>query len=153
MKKGFIVLLISVLFCGNIFAQEKENTEISFSEQAAFQKTVHHGGLFSLNEFQVAGGKNLETKTDFNVALRIIEEAKFLSEKADFCRNMTWASVIGAVGCTAVGAFNENLSCGTEDALFDIASNCVLSLFYFPLCESSYRNDAANKYNQFGAIN
>ncbi len=145
---GFILLL-----CFSVFAQEKENCGIVFSEQSAFQKTVHHNGLFYLDEVQFSGGKNLETKTDFNVALRIIEEAKFLSEKADFCRNMTWASVIGAVGCTAVGAFNENLSCGTEDALFDIASNCVLSLFYFPLCESSYRNGAANKYNQFGLVN
>lgn len=147
------VLGFIMIFCFSVFAQKKENTKISFSEQAAFQEMVHHDGLFSLDEFQFAGGKNLETKTDFNVALRIIEEAKFLSEKADFCRNMTWASFIGAVGCTAVGAFNKNLSCGTDDALFDIASNCVLSLFYFPLCESSYRNDAENKYNQFGAIN
>lgn len=144
---GFILLL-----CFSVFAQEKENCGIVFSEQSAFQKMVHYDGFFSLDEFQFAGGKNLETKTDFNVALRIIEEAKFLSEKADFCWNMTWASFMGAVGCTAVGAFNENLSCVTENALFDIASNCVLSLFYFPLCESSYRNDAAEKYNQFGEI-
>lgn len=152
MKKSFIVLLISVLLCGNIFAQEKENCGIVFSERSAFQKMVQHDELFSLNKIQFSGGKNAETKTDFNASLRIIEEAKFLLEKADFCRNMVWASFMGAVGCTAIGAFNKNLSCDTEDALFDIASNCVLSLFYFPLCESSYRNDAAEKYNQFVEI-
>lgn len=144
---GFILLL-----CFSAFAQEKEICEIVFSEQPAFQKMIYQDGFFSLNEIQFLGGKNLETKTDFNAALRIIEEAKFLSEKADFCWNMTWASVIGAVGCTAIGAFNNNLSCDTENALFDIAFNCVLSLFYFPLCESSYRNGAAEKYNQFGEI-
>lgn len=144
---GFILLL-----CFSVFAQENENCGIVFSTQSVFQKMVQHDGLFSLDKFQFAGGKNAEIKTDFDASLRIIEEAKFLSEKADFCRNMSWASVIGAVGCTAVGAFNENLSCDTEDALFDIVSNCVLSLFYFPLCESSYRNGAAEKYNQFGLI-
>ena len=144
---GFILLL-----CFSVFAQEKENCGIVFSEQSAFQKMVQHDELFSLNEIQFSGGKNAETKTDFNASLRIIEEAKFLSEKADFCRNMSWASFMGAVGCTAIGAFNKNISCGTESALFDIASNCVLSLFYFPLCESSYRNGAAEKYNQFGEI-
>ena len=147
------VLGFIMIFCFSVFAQGKENCGIVFSEQAAFQKTVHHDGLFSLDEFQFASGKNIETKTDFNVVLRVIEESKFLSEEADFCRNMSLASVIGAVGCTAVGVFNKNLSCDTDNALFDIASNCVLSLFYFPLCESSYRNDAANKYNQFGEIN
>lgn len=147
------VLGFIMIFCFSVFAQEKENCGIIFSEQAAFQKTVNQDGLFSLDEFQFASGKNIGTKTDFNVVLLVIEESKFLSEKADFCRNMTFASVIGAVGCTAVGAFNENLSCDTGDALFDIASNCVLSLFYFPLCESSYKNDVANKYNQFGEIN
>ncbi|WP_288605476.1 hypothetical protein [uncultured Treponema sp.] len=144
---GFILLL-----CFSVFAQENENCGIVFSTQSVFQKIVQHDGLFSLDKFQFAGGKNAEIKTDFNASLRAIEEAKFLSEKADFCRNMSWASVMGAVGCTAIGAFNKNLSCDTEDALFDIASNCVLSLFYFPLYESSYRNDAANKYNQFGLI-
>lgn len=144
---GFILLL-----CFSIFAQENENCGIVFSTQSVFQKMVQHEGLFSLDKFQFAGGKNAEIKTDFDAFLRIIEEAKFLSEKADFCRNMSWASFMGAVGCTAVGAFNENLSCDTEDALFDIVSNCVLSLFYFPLCESSYRNGAAEKYNQFGLI-
>lgn len=144
---GFILLL-----CFSVFAQENENCGIVFSTQSVFQKMVQHDGLFSLDKFQFAGGKNAEIKTDFDASLRIIEEAKFLSEKADFCRNMAWASVIGAVGCTAVGAFNENLSCDTEDALFEIVSNCVLSLFYFPLCESSYRNGAAEKYNQFGLI-
>lgn len=144
---GFILLL-----CFSVFAQEKENCEIVFSEQSAFQKIIQHDGFFSLNEIQFSGGKNAETKTDFNASLRIIEEAKFLSEKADFCQNMSLASVMGAVGCAAIGAFNENLSCGTEYALFDIASNCVLSLFYFPLCESSYRNGAAEKCNQFGEI-
>lgn len=144
---GFILLL-----CFSVFAQENENCGIVFSTQSLFQKMVQHDGLFSLDKFQFAGGKNAEIKTDFNASLRAIEEAKFLSEKADFCRNMSWASVMGAVGCTAIGAFNKNLSCDTEDALFDIASNCVLSLFYFPLYESSYRNDAANKYNQFGLI-
>ncbi len=145
---GFILLL-----CFSVFAQENENCGIVFSTQSVFQKMVQHDVLFSLDKFQFAGGKNAEIKTDFDASLRIIEEAKFLSEKADFCRNMAWASFMGAVGCTAVGAFNENLSCDTEDALFDIVSNCVLSLFYFPLCESSYRNGAAEKYNQFGAIN
>lgn len=144
---GFILLL-----CFSVFAQENENCGIVFSTQSLFQKMVQHDGLFSLDKFQFAGGKNAEIKTDFDASLRIIEEAKFLSEKADFCRNMAWASFMGAVGCTAVGAFNENLSCDTEDALFDIVSNCVLSLFYFPLCESSYRNGAAEKYNQFGLI-
>lgn len=144
---GFILLL-----CFSVFAQENENCGIVFSTQSVFQKMVQHDGLFSLDKFQFAGGKNAEIKTDFDASLRIIEEAKFLSEKADFCRNMAWASFMGAVGCTAIGALNNNLSCDTEDALFDIASNCVLSLFYFPLCESSYRNDAANKYNQFGLI-
>lgn len=144
---GFILLL-----CFSVFAQENENCGIVFSTQSLFQKMVQHDGLFSLDKFQFAGGKNAEIKTDFNASLRAIEEAKFLSEKADFCRNMSWASVMGAVGCTAIGAFNKNLSCDTEDALFDIASNCVLSLFYFPLCESSYRNGAAEKYNQFGLI-
>lgn len=144
---GFILLL-----CFSVFAQEKENFGIVFSEQSAFQKMVQHDELFSLNEIQFSGGKNAETKTDFNAFLRIIEEAKFLTEKADFCRNMVWASFMGAVGCTAIGAFNNNLSCDTENALFDIASNCVLSLFFFPLYESSYRNGAAEKYNQFGEI-
>lgn len=144
---GFILLL-----CFSVFAQENENCGIVFSTQSVFQKMVQHDGLFFLDKFQFAGGKNAEIKTDFDASLRIIEEAKFLSEKADFCRNMAWASFMGAVGCTAVGAFNENLSCDTEDALFDIVSNCVLSLFYFPLCESSYRNGAAEKYNQFGLI-
>lgn len=144
---GFILLL-----CFSVFAQENENCGIVFSTQSVFQKMVQHDGLFSLDKFQFAGGKNAEIKTDFDASLRIIEEAKFLSEKADFCRNMAWASFMGAVGCTAVGAFNENLSCDTEDALFDIVFNCVLSLFYFPLCESSYRNGAAEKYNQFGLI-
>ncbi len=144
---GFILLL-----CFSVFAQEKENCGIVFSGQSAFQKMVQHDGLISLNEIQFSGGKNLESKTDFNASLRIIEESKFLTEKADFCRNMSWASIMGAVGCTAIGAFNENLSCDTDNALFDIVSNCVLSLFYFPLCESSYRNGAAEKYNQFGEI-
>lgn len=144
---GFILLL-----CFSVFAQENENCGIVFSSQSVFQKMVQHDGLFSLNEIQFAGEKNAETKTDFNASLRAIEEAKFLSEKADFCRNMSWASFMGAVGCTAIGAFNKNISCDTEDALFDIASNCVLSLFYFPLCESSYRNGAAEKYNQFDLI-
>lgn len=144
---GFILLL-----CFSVFAQEKENCGIVFSERSVFQKMVQHDELFSLNEIQFSGGKNLETKTDFNASLRAIEEAKFLTEKADFCRSMSWASAIGAVGCTAIGAFNKNISCDTESALFDIASNCVLSLFYFPLCESSYRNGAAEKYNQFGEI-
>lgn len=147
------VLGFIMIFCFSVFAQEKENCGIVFSEQAAFQKTVNQDGLFSLDEFQFASRKNIGTRTNFNIALRVIEESKFLSKKADFCRNMAWASVIGAVGCTAVGAFNENLSCDTGDALFDIASNCVLSLFYFPLCESSCRKEAANKYNQFGEIN
>lgn len=144
---GFVLLL-----CFSVFAQEKENCGIVFSERSVFQKMVQHDELFSLNEIQFSGGKNLETKTDFNASLRAIEEAKFLTEKADFCRSMSWASIMGAVGCTAIGAFNKNISCDTENALFDIASNCVLSLFYFPLCESSYRNDAAEKYNQFGEI-
>ena len=154
MQKGFIFLLISVVLCKSIFAQESSSeSEIVFSEQPAFQKMVQHDGFFSLNEVQFSGGKNLEPKTDFNTSLRVIEEAKFLTEKADFCRNMAWASFMGAVGCTAIGAFNNNLSCDTENALFDIASNCVLSLFYFPLCESSYRNAATDKYNQFGLNN
>lgn len=144
---GFILLL-----CFSVFAQENENCGIVFSTQSVFQKMVQHDGLFSLNEIQFAGEKNAETKTDFNASLRAIEEAKFLSEKADFCRNMSWASFMGAVGCTAIGALNNNLSCDTDNALFDIVSNCVLSLFYFPLCESSYRNGAAEKYNQFGLI-
>ncbi|WP_276779420.1 hypothetical protein [Treponema succinifaciens] len=144
---GFILLL-----CFSVFAQENENCGIVFSSQSVFQKMVQHDGLFSLDKFQFAGGKNAEIKTDFDASLRIIEEAKFLSEKADFCRNMAWASFMGAVGCTAIGSLNNNLSCDTEDALFDIASNCVLSLFYFPLCETSYRNGAAEKYNQFGLI-
>lgn len=152
MKKSFIVLLISVLLCGNIFAQENENCGIVFSTQSVFQKMVQHDGLFSLDKFQFVGGKNAEIKTDFDASLRIIEEAKFLSEKAYFCRNMSWASFMGAVSCTAIGALNNNLSCDTDNALFDIVSNCVLSLFYFPLCESSYRNGAAEKYNQFGLI-
>lgn len=117
---GFILLL-----CFSVFAQENENCGIVFSSQSVFQKMVQHDGLFSLDKFQFAGGKNAEIKTDFDASLRIIEEAKFLSEKADFCRNMSWASFV---------------------------SNCVLSLFYFPLCESSYRNGAAEKYNQFGLI-
>lgn len=144
---GFILLL-----CFSIFAQENENCGIVFSTQSVFQKMVQHEGLFSLDKFQFAGGKNAEIKTDLDSSLRIIEEAKFLSEKADFCRNMSWASFMGAVGCTAIGALNNNLSCDTDNALFDIVSNCVLSLFYFPLCESSYRNGAAEKYNQFGLI-
>lgn len=146
------VLGFIMIFCFSVFAQEKENCGIIFSEQAAFQKTVNQDGLFSLDEFQFASGKNIGTKTDFNVVLLVIEESKFLSEKADFCRNMSWASFMGAVGCTAIGALNNNLSCDTDNALFDIVSNCVLSLFYFPLCESSYRNGAAEKYNQFGLI-
>lgn len=144
---GFILLL-----CFSVFAQENENCGIVFSTQSVFQKMVQHDGLFSLDKFQFVGGKNAEIKTDLDASLRIIEEAKFLSEKADFCRNMSWASFMGAVGCTAIGALNNNLSCDTENALFDIVSNCVLSLFYFPLCESSYRNGAAEKYNQFGLI-
>lgn len=144
---GFILLL-----CFSVLAQENENCGIVFSTQSVFQKMVQHDGLFSLDKFQFAGGKNAEIKTDLDASLRIIEEAKFLSEKADFCRNMSWASFMGAVSCTAIGALNNNLSCDTENALFDIVSNCVLSLFYFPLCESSYRNGAAEKYNQFGLI-
>lgn len=144
---GFILLLFF-----SVFAQENENCGIVFSTQSVFQKMVQHDGLFSLDKFQFAGGKNAEIKTDFDASLRIIEEAKFLSEKADFCRNMSWASFMGAVGCTAIGALNNNLSCDTDNALFDIVSNCVFSLFYFPLCESSYRNGAAEKYNQFGLI-
>lgn len=145
---GFILLL-----CFSVFAQEKENCGIVFSERSVFQKMVQHDELFSLNEIQFSGGKNLETKTDFNASLRAIEEAKFLTEKADFCRNMAWDSFMGAVGCTAIGTFNNNLSCDTENALSDIVSNCVISLFYFPLYKSYYRNAAAYKYNQFGLIN
>lgn len=151
MKKfafGFILIV-----CFSAFAQENENCEIVFSEQPAFQKMIYQDGFFSLNEVQFSGGKKLETKTDFNSSLRIIEEAKFLTEKSDFCRNMAWASFMGAVGCTAIGAFNNNLSCDTENALSDIVSNCVISLFYFPLYKSYYRNAAAYKYNQFGLIN
>lgn len=144
---GFILLL-----CFSVFAQENENCGIVFSTQSVFQKMVQHDGLFFFGQISVCWRKNAEIKTDFDASLRIIEEAKFLSEKADFCRNMSWSSFMGAVGCTAIGALNNNLSCDTENALFDIVSNCVLSLFYFPLCESSYRNGAAEKYNQFGLI-
>lgn len=145
---GFILIV-----CFSAFAQENENCEIVFSGQPAFQKMIYQDVFFSMTDVHFSGGKNVESKTDFNSSLRIIEEAKFLTEKSDFCRNMAWASFMGAVGCTAIGAFNNNLSCDTENALSDIVSNCVISLFYFPLYKSYYRNAAAYKYNRFGLIN
>ena len=47
MKKSFIVLLISVLFCGNVFAQESSDNEIVFP-----QIIVRSENLFSFSQFE-----------------------------------------------------------------------------------------------------
>ena len=47
MKKSFIVLLISVLLCGNIFAQESSGSEIAFP-----QIIVRSENLFSFLKIQ-----------------------------------------------------------------------------------------------------
>ena len=43
------VLGFIMIFCFSVFAQEKENCGIIFSEQAAFQKTVIKDGMFSFD--------------------------------------------------------------------------------------------------------
>ena len=55
MKKSFIVLLISVLLCGNIFAQESSGSEIAFP-----QIIVRSENLFSFSQFEFLDGPKIQ---------------------------------------------------------------------------------------------
>lgn len=83
--RKFLLGFIMMIFCFSVVAQEdKENNEISFSEQTAFQKIIHQDGFFSVNKFQFSDGTKIKNRKELNAALYNIPEAKKTFKKSQF---------------------------------------------------------------------
>ena len=142
MKKSFIVLLISVLLCGNIFAQESSGSEIAFP-----QIIVRFENLFSFSQFEFLDGTKIKNNKELNVLLKgVPENSKFL-RKANFWKTMTFVSTAAGLGCLGATAFVdsgfavETLCLGAVGCLVVDLFSCFMSV--------SYKNIALDNYNLY----
>lgn len=143
MKKSFMVLLISVLLCGNFFAQESS----SESEIAFPQIIVRSENLFSFSQFEFLDGTKIKNNKELNVLLKgVPENSKFL-RKANFWKTMTFVSTAAGLGCLGATAFVDS-DCAVESLCLGAVGCLVLDLFSC-FMSVSYKNIALDNYNLY----
>lgn len=143
MKRGFIVLLISILLCENIFAQESSyDNELSFP-----QMIVHSENLFSFSQFEFLDGTKIKSNKELNILLKSVpENAKFV-RNANFWKTMTFVSAVSGLGCLGATAFVDS-DCAMENLCIGAVGCLVLDLFSC-FMSVSYKNIALDNYNLY----
>lgn len=141
MKKGFIVLLISILLCENISAQESSSDNgLSFP-----QMIVRSENLFSFSQFEFLDGTKIKSNKELNVLLKSVpENAKFV-RKANFWKTMTFVSTAAGLGCLGATTFMDS-DCAVESLCLGAVGCLVLDLFSC-FMSVSYKNIALDNYN------
>ena len=143
MKKGFIVLLVSVLFCGNIFAQESSSeSEITFP-----QIIVRSENLFSFSQFEFLDGTKIKNNKEMNVLLKGVPENSKFVKKANFWKTMTFVSTVAGLGCLGATAFVDS-DCAVESLCLGAVGCLVLDLFSC-FMSVSYKSIALDNYNLY----
>lgn len=143
MKKGFIVLVISVVLCKSIFAQESS----SESEIAFPQIIVRSENLFSFSQFEFLDGTKIKSNKELNVLLKGVPENSKFVRKANFWKTMTFVSTAAGLGCLGATAF-VNSDCAVESLCLGAVGCLVLDLFSC-FMSVSYKNIALDNYNLY----
>ena len=143
MKKGFIVLLISVVLCKSIFAQESS----SESEIAFPQIIVRSENLFSFSQFEFLDGTKIKSNKELNVLLKGVPENTKFVNKANFWKTMTFVSTVAGLGCLGATAFVDS-DCAVESLCLGAVGCLVIDLFSC-FMSVSYKNIALDNYNLY----
>lgn len=143
MKKGFIVLLISVVLCKSIFAQESS----SESEIAFPQIIVRSENLFSFSQFEFLDGTKIKSNKELNVLLKGAPENTKFVRKANFWKTMTFVSTAAGLGCLGATAFVDS-DCAVKSLCLGAVGCLVIDLFSC-FMSVSYKNIALDNYNLY----
>lgn len=143
MKKGFIVLLISVVLCKSIFSQESS----SESEIAFPQMIVRSENLLSFSQFEFLDGTKIKSNKELNVLLKGVPENTKFVRKANFWKTMTFVSTAAGLGCLGATAFVDS-DCVVESLCLGAVGCLVIDLFSC-FMSVSYKNIALDNYNLY----